>query len=184
MNWGKLLAALHERHPWDDQFAAEIEAKIRARCSAVPCHVHKPDQAELALEQAVREAIVECYLVEYEEAWFPITVRKNWPIADAIIEGDEAFIRFSVSPEVDALLGGNQRPRLRVKIRPAPPNIYQKAAGTIGRMLRREPQVRPELELTAKAPARAAPPAPAPAKTYHAPVKPAAARRPEPPRRK
>jgi hypothetical protein len=153
-NWTKLLAALHERQPWDEEFAAEIESKIKEMCSAVPVHVHKPDEAELALERAVREAVVICYQAEYSDAWFPIVVKRKWPIADCIIEGDEALIRYSISPEIDALLGGNQRPRIRIKIRKAPPTIYQRAAKGIGAMLRREPKVRPELELTQAAPPR------------------------------
>lgn len=147
-NWTKLLAALHERHPWDEDFAAEIESKIKEMCSAVPVHVHKPDEAELELERAARAAIVICYQKEYDDAWFPIVVKRSWPIADAIIEGDEALIRYSISPEIDALLGGNQRPRIRIKVKRAPPNIYQRAAKGIGALLRREPKVRPELELS------------------------------------
>ena len=92
------LSELAGRHPWDDAFVAAVSDRVRKRCAQVPVHVHKRPQAELRLEEAAREAIVEIFLEEFPDALFPIKVKRDWPRADCIIADDEAVMRRATKP--------------------------------------------------------------------------------------
>jgi hypothetical protein len=125
------LSELAGRHPFDDQFIAAVSDRVRKRCAQVPVHVHKRPQAELRIEEAAREAIVEVFLEEFPDALFPIKVKRDWPRADCIIADDEAVIRFSFSPETDALMGGVFIEPVRIVVKRAPPNVFNRAARAI-----------------------------------------------------
>jgi len=132
--WSELLSALHRESPWDEGFSKRLVERITQRCEAVPVNVHKIHTAEVKLEEACREAIVEVYQETYVDAWFPIMVKKDWPIADCIINADgTASLRFAISPEMDALLGGNSMPRIVIKVKQPPPNILQRMVKNIRR---------------------------------------------------
>lgn len=124
------LVELSGAHPYDQIFIDKITERITRRCSLVPVQVHKRYQAQERLEQAAKEAIVEVYHEEFPDAWFPIRVKKNWPFANCIIRGNEAFIEFSFSPETDALAGGIVIEPVKITVQRAP-NILTRAAQAI-----------------------------------------------------
>lgn len=146
----RMLGEMLGRHPWDQTFIDDVRERVRQRCLAVPCHVHKVRNAELRLEEAAREAIVEVFLEEFDEAWFPLKVRNDWPIADCIIAADEASIRISFSPETNALMGGDPIEAIKITVQRAPPNILKRAVDAMFRSREplEPPTGKPTLELS------------------------------------
>lgn len=144
----RLLGDLLDRHPWDEGFIEEVRERVAKRCAALPVHVYKIRDAELRLEETARGAIVEVFQENFDDAWFPIKVRKDWPVADCIIspvpelERHEAVIRIAFSPETSALMGGDPIDAIRVPVNVVAPNIVQK---TLNRIFKARKAAPPEL---------------------------------------
>lgn len=120
------MRELFGQHPFDDVFAANIREAIRENCSKVLVHVHSRQKAEERLEEAAKEAIVKAFQDEFPNSLKPLVVRPDWPYAECWITDDEALIRYSFSPETDALMGGIAFEPIRIVVNRAPPGLLKR----------------------------------------------------------
>lgn len=157
------LSELLGRYPIDEGFIEELRQHVRKECMKVPVQAYNRDAAQRRLEIAAREAIVVFWQGKFEDAWFPITLRPNWPVATCIIEKNEAVVEFSIGPETDGSRGGQEIEPVRFPVVRKPPNIISRAIRAFeSRDLKAErakelnptgtPDGRPELKLKAAAP--------------------------------
>ncbi len=154
------------RYPINDGFIAGMRDRVRKECSKVPVHVHKRAGAQQRLEMAACEAITAYWQESFPDAWFPITMRPDWPWAHCIITGNKAVIEFSFGPETDGHRGGIEIEPVEIQVQRAPANIITRTLRKFearNQKAEREtepapvgtPDFRPELKL--KAPAKPAP---------------------------
>lgn len=138
------LSELLGRYPFDEAFIEKIRQRVTRECSKVPVHIHKRTQAQARLELAAREAIVLHFDEAFEDAWFPFTIRRGWPIAHCIIKGNNARIEFSFGPETDGERGGQEIEPVEFAVIRAKPNILTRAARSFfSRDLKAEREVLP-----------------------------------------
>lgn len=114
------------RIPIDEQFARDVRTAIRDACASVKTHVYTRQQAERKLEETAKEAIVHVFQEQFPNSIKPFMVRSTWPYAECWIVEDEAFIRYSFSPETDAWMGGIAFEPLRIPIHRAPPGLMRR----------------------------------------------------------
>jgi hypothetical protein len=138
----------------DEAFLANIAERVRTRCQAVPTQAFNRIGAERAIEDAARTAIVEVFLEEFPDAIRPLRVTAKWPFAECWIIEDEAIIKYSFSPETDALMGGIACDPIRIVVRRSPPGLVKRMVSAFKRAKADEmapvgtPDGRPELKLT------------------------------------
>jgi hypothetical protein len=119
------LTELAGLYPISDTFIEALRQRVIRECSKVPVQVHKRGRAERRLELAACEAIVAMWQETYSDAWFPITLRPNWPRATCIIKGNTARVSFSIGPETDT--DGQEIEPVEFPVVRTPPNIISKA---------------------------------------------------------
>lgn len=119
------LTELSGLYPISDTFIEALRQRVIRECSKVPVQVHKRGRAERRLELAACEAIVAMWQETYSDAWFPITLRPNWPRATCIIKGNTARVSFSIGPETDT--DGQEIEPVEFPVVRTPPNIISKA---------------------------------------------------------
>jgi len=166
------LGELAGHHPMDEAFLANIAERVRTRCMAVPTQAFNRIGAERAIEDAARTAIVEVFLEEFPDAIRPLRVTAKWPFAECWIIEDEAIIKYSFSPETDALMGGIACDPIRIVVRRSPPGLVKRMVSAFKRAKADEmaptgtPDGRPELKLSRPA----SPPRPAPTRSTAPPA--------------
>lgn len=121
------LNQLLGQYPINDGFIEGMRDRVRKECSKVPVHVHKRAGAQERIEIAAKEAIVAYWQEGFKDAWFPITMRPDWPWAHCIINGNKAFIEFSIGPETDGHRGGREIEPVEIQVQRAPANIITRA---------------------------------------------------------
>ena len=160
------LNQLLGQYPINESFIEGMRERVRKECSKVPVHVHKRAGAQEVLELAARQAIVAFWQETFVDAWFPVTMRPDWPWAHCIITKNKAVIEFSFGPETDGHRGGKEIEPVEIQVQRAPANIITR---TLRRFEERDlkaerepilpptgtPDGRPELKL--KEPIAAAP---------------------------
>lgn len=127
MSFFDSLNQLLGQYPINDDFIEGMRKRVAAECSKVPVHVHKRAGAQERLEIAAKEAIVAYWQESFKDAWFPITMRPDWPWAHCIIKQNKAFIEFSIGPETDGYRGGREIEPVEIQVQRAPANIVTRA---------------------------------------------------------
>ncbi len=135
------LTELAGLYPINDAFIEALRQRVIRECSKVPVQVHKRMRAERRLELAACEAIVAMWQETYLDAWFPITMRRDWPRAICIIKGNTARISFSIGPETED--GGQEIEPVEFAVVRTPPNIISKALRAFNK---RDPKAERERE--------------------------------------
>jgi len=154
------LNQLLGQYPLNDGFMEGLRKRVEAECSKVPVHLHRRAGAQQRLEIAACEAITAHWQESFPDAWFPITMRPDWPWAHCIIRGNKAVIEFSIGPETDGHRGGREIEPVEINVQRAPANIITRTLRRFERRdlkAEREPEPaptgtadgRPELKLTA-----------------------------------
>jgi len=136
------LTELSGLYPISDTFIEALRQRVVRECSKVPVQVHKRGRAERRLELAACEAIVAMWQETYSDAWFPVTLRPNWPRATCIIKGNTARVAFSIGPETDT--DGQEIEPVEFPVVRTPPNIISKAMAAFGK---RDPKAERPKEL-------------------------------------
>lgn len=119
------LTELSGLYPISDTFIEALRQRVIRECSKVPVQVYKRGRAERRLALAACEAIVAMWQETYSDAWFPITLRPDWPRAICIIKGNTARVAFSIGPETD--MDGQEIEPVEFPVLRTPPNIISKA---------------------------------------------------------
>lgn len=127
MSFFDSLNQLLGQYPINDAFIEGMRERVRKECSKVPVHVHKRAGAQERLQIAAKEAIVAYWQESFSDAWFPITMRPDWPWAHCIIKANKALIEFSIGPETDGHRGGKEIEPVEINVQRAPANIITKA---------------------------------------------------------
>lgn len=169
------LTELAGLYPISDTFIEALRQRVIKECSKVPVQVHKRGRAERRLELAACEAIVAMWQETYTDAWFPVTMRPNWPQATCIIKGNTARVSFSIGPETDT--DGQEIEPVEFPIVRTPPNIVSKALQAFNK---RDQKAERQKELAPVGTADGRPKAPAPVSRRPAPEPPP----PKPPKAK
>lgn len=115
----------------DNEFVEFVRGRVHKTCSALNLAVYKDRPAEIRIEEEARAAIASCFQEAWPDAWSPITVRKDWPVADAIVKGDKALIRIAFSPETSFFQGGQPIEAIEVFVKRPPRNIFQRTLNAI-----------------------------------------------------
>lgn len=116
----------------DNDFVEFVRGRVHRRCSALDLAAYKDANAEERLEDEARAAIVSCFQEAWTDSWFPVTMRRDWPVADAVIYDDDpdepafALIKFSYSPETNFFQGGSPIKAVKVYVTRPPKNIWQR----------------------------------------------------------
>lgn len=121
------LNQLLGQYPLHEGFMEGLRKRVETECSKVPVHVHKRAGAQQRLEIAACEAITAYWQESFPDAWFPITMRPDWPWSHCIIKGNKAVIEFSIGPETDGHRGGKEIEPVEINVQRAPANIITRA---------------------------------------------------------
>lgn len=121
------LNQLLGQYPINEGFIEDLRERVRKECSKVPVHVHKRTGAQQRLEIAACEAITAYWQESFPDAWFPITMRPDWPWSHCIIKENKAVIEFSIGPETDGHRGGREIEPVEITVQRAPANILTRA---------------------------------------------------------